>query len=100
MQWLPLAIAATTLFLVVLALGYLLALWRVRPTGYSQQMQQLLAGQERLENQWRTELADGQRLLRAEMAQSHRALRMELGNADEQFRSMVSRDAASGAGSR
>jgi DNA recombination protein RmuC len=96
MQWLPLAIAATTLFLVVLALGYLLALWRVRPTGYSQQMQQLLAGQERLENQWRTELADGQRLLRAEMAQSHRALRMELGNADEQFRSMVSRDAASG----
>ena len=95
-EWLPLAIAATTLFLVVLALGYVLALWRVRPSLYAQQIQQLLAGQERLEHSWRTELADGQRALRAEMAQSHQALRMELGNADEQFRSMVSRDAASG----
>ncbi len=95
-EWLPLAIAATTLFLVVLALGYVLALWRVRPTRYSQQMQQLLAGQERLEHSWRTELADSQRLLRAEMAQSHRDLRTEQANADEQFRSIVSRDAASG----
>lgn len=95
-EWLPLVIAATTLFLVVLALGYVLALWRVRPSLYAQQIQQLLAGQERLELSWRTELADGQRLLRAEMAQSHQALRMELGHADEQFRAMVSRDAASG----
>jgi DNA recombination protein RmuC len=95
-EWLLLAIAATTLFFVVLALGFVLALWRARHTLYSHQMQQLLAGQERLEHSWRTELADGQRAFRAEMAQSHQALRMELANADEQFRSMVSRDAASG----
>lgn len=95
-EWLLLAVAATTLFFVVLALGFVLALWRARHTLYSHQMQQLLAGQERLEHSWRTELADGQRALRAEMAQSHQALRMELANADEQFRSMVSRDAASG----
>uniref|UniRef100_UPI004047D0F1 DNA recombination protein RmuC n=1 Tax=Orrella sp. TaxID=1921583 RepID=UPI004047D0F1 len=92
----PLAIAATTLFFVVLALGFVLALWRSRPTTYLQHMHELLAGQERLENSWRTELADGQRALRAEIAQSHQALRMELGHADEQFRSVVSRDAASG----
>ncbi len=95
-EWLPLAIAATTLFFVVLALGFVLALWRSRPTTYLQHMHELLAGQERLENSWRTELADGQRALRAEIAQSHQALRMELGHADEQFRSVVSRDAASG----
>ena len=95
-EWLPLAIAATTLFFVVLALGFVLALWRSRPTTYLQHMHELLAGQERLENSWRTELADGQRALRAEIAQSHPALRMELGHADEQFRSVVSRDAASG----
>lgn len=95
-EWLLLAVAATTLFFVVLALGFVLALWRARHTLYSHQMQQLLAGQERLEHSWRTELADGQRALRAELAQSHQALRMELANADEQFRSMVSRDAASG----
>lgn len=95
-EWLLLAIAATTLFFVVLALGFVLALWRARRTLYSHQMQQLLAGQERLEHSWRTELADGQWALRAEMAQSHQALRMELAHADEQFRSMVSRDAASG----
>ncbi len=95
-EWLLLAVAATTLFFVVLALCFVLALWRARHTLYSHQMQQLLAGQERLEHSWRTELADGQRALRAEMAQSHQALRMELANADEQFRSMVSRDAASG----
>lgn len=95
-EWLPLAIAVSTLFLVVLALGYVLALWRARPHLQSQQLQQLLAGQERLENCWRTELADGQRLLRAEMAHSQRDLRLELGSADEQFRAMVSRDAASG----
>ncbi len=95
-EWLLLAVAATTLFFVVLALCFVLALWRARHTRYSHQMQQLLAGQERLEHSWRTELADGQRALRAEMAQSHQALRMELANADEQFRSMVSRDAASG----
>lgn len=95
-EWLPLAIAATTLCLVVLALGYVLALWRVRPARDAEQLQQLLLGQARLEQSWRTELADGQRALRAEMAQSHRDLRLELGSADEQFRAMVSRDAASG----
>lgn len=94
-DWLPLLLAATTLLLMLLVCGFVFALWR-RPSEQTDQWQQLLAGQQRLEQSWRTELADSQRLLRAEIAESQRALRQELAAADEQFRTVVARDAATG----
>ncbi|MFO7746376.1 MAG: DNA recombination protein RmuC [Orrella sp.] len=75
---------------------FVLALWRSQSNGQSDLFQELLAGQQRLEHSWRSELAESQRLLRMEMAESQRALRQELASADEQFRAMVSRDALAG----
>lgn len=95
-DWLPLALAASTLLLVLIICIFVLALWRSQPNGQSDLFQELLAGQQRLEQSWRSELAESQRLLRMEMAESQRALRQELASADEQFRAMVSRDALAG----
>ena len=94
-DWLLLALMACTLLLVLLVAGLVVSLWR-RPSQTGDHYEQLLAGQQRLEQGWRTELAESQRLLRAEIAESQRALRQELAAADEQFRSMVARDAATG----
>lgn len=95
-DWLPLALAASTLLLVLIICIFVLALWRSQSNGQSDLFQELLAGQQRLEQSWRSELAESQRLLRMEMAESQRALRQELASADEQFRAMVSRDALAG----
>ncbi|MCD8503814.1 MAG: DNA recombination protein RmuC [Burkholderiaceae bacterium] len=72
------------------------SLWRSRRGDQDDRLDRLLENQERLEHVWRTELADSQRQLRTELSESQRALRMELAAADEQFRAMVSRDAAAG----
>ena len=94
-DWLLLVLMASNLLLVLLVFGLVVSLWR-RPSQTGDQHQQLLAGQQRLEQSWRTEMAESQRLLRAEIAESQRALRQELAAADEQFRGMVARDAATG----
>lgn len=94
--WLPLALGAVALGLSLIGLGVWLWLWRRQPSNLAEGLPRLLDGQARLELAWRTELGESQRLLRAEIGESHRALRMELAAADEQFRAMVSRDAASG----
>ncbi len=98
--WMPsdgllLVLVVCTLLLSVLVAGLVIALWR-RPSQTADQYERLLVGQQRLENSWRTELAESQRLLRVEIAESQRALRQELASADEQFRGMVARDAATG----
>ncbi len=59
-------------------------------------LDQLLAGQERLERTLRAEQAESQRQLRAELAESSRALRAELSQGDAEFRAAVARDAAAG----
>ncbi len=94
-QTLPwLALAGLVLLLVVLLL--VLSLWRAREPEQDDRLDRVLEAQERLESAWRTELGESQRQLRAELSESQRALRMELAAADEQFRAIVSRDAASG----
>ncbi len=84
-------------FAALAALFALLA-WvkQVRSSGLGQQITQVVQGQERLEQAWRSEQAESQRLLRAEMNESARALRMELSQADAEFRAAVARDAAAG----
>ena len=57
---------------------------------------QILAGQERLERALREEQAESQRQLRAELSDSSRALRAELSQGDAEFRAAVARDAAAG----
>ena len=94
-QWFFL-LGGAALVLLLALLVMLVVLWRARPLGLTSQLEQLQQGQARLELAWRNELSDSQRQLRLEIAESHRALRMELAAADQQFRTMVSRDAASG----
>ncbi len=67
-----------------------------KSTGLVQPIAQVLQGQERLEQAWRTEQAESQRQLRTEMNESARALRMELSAADAEFRAAVARDSAAG----
>nr|WP_235931903.1 DNA recombination protein RmuC [Sheuella amnicola] len=59
-------------------------------------LDQLLAGQDRLEHALRHEQAESQRQMRAEFAESSRALRTELAQSDAEFRGAISRDAAAG----
>jgi len=59
-------------------------------------LDQLVAGQERLERGLRSEQAESQRQLRAELAESSRALRVELAQSDTEFRAAMARDAAAG----
>ncbi|UOD51595.1 DNA recombination protein RmuC [Orrella daihaiensis] len=75
---------------------FVYSLWRSRNVDHDDRLDRILENQDRLEQTWRSELADSQRQLRTELSESQRALRMELAAADEQFRAMVSRDAASG----
>ena len=93
------------LLLVLLALSVLAVLFsvlgwlRARAMSTSSQdprLDQLLAGQERLERALRSEQAESQRQLRAELAESSRALRAELAQNDAEFRHAFSRDAAAG----
>lgn len=95
-DWLPLTLVASTLLLVLINCFFVLALWRTRSNEQLEHLPAILAGQQRLEQSWRNELAESQRLLRLEMAESQRALRQELAGADEQFRAMVARDALAG----
>lgn len=83
-----LVLASVVLSAVLLAVVW----WRTRLAGRDERLDRLLDSQERLEQVWRTELADSQRQLRAELSESQRGLRLELAAADEQFRAMVSRD--------
>ncbi len=65
-------------------------------SGVGQQINTLLQSQEKLEQTWRVEQAESQRLLRAEINESSRSLRMEISQADAEFRAAVARDAAAG----
>ena len=67
-----------------------------RSNGLDPHLAQVLQGQERLEQVWRSEQAESQRQLRTEMNESARSLRMELSAADAEFRAAVARDAAAG----
>jgi len=88
--------------LVVLFITLLLvwSVWR-RSRGVDNQvtsdkLDHLLQNLDRLEQNWRQELADSQRQLRTELADAQRAFRAEIASADEQFRAVVGRDAAAG----
>ena len=77
----------------------LLAWWRVGRvlrTSNDLRLDQIVAGQERLERGLRAEQADMHRQLRTELAESSRALRVELSQSDAEFRAAFSRDAAAG----
>ena len=92
---LPLLIGIPTLALVFSVMGW----FRARSFGTAIQdprLDQLLAGQDRLEHALRHEQAESQRQMRAEFAESSRALRTELAQSDAEFRGAISRDAAAG----
>ncbi len=92
---LPLLIVIPTLALVFSVMGW----FRARSFGTAIQdprLDQLLAGQDRLEHALRHEQAESQRQMRAEFAESSRALRTELAQSDAEFRGAISRDAAAG----
>lgn len=59
-------------------------------------LDQIVAGQERLERSLRAEQAEMHRQLRTELAESSRALRVELSQSDTEFRAAMARDAAAG----
>lgn len=92
-------IASGLFVLLVLLLWVLATLMRLqRRAGDSdllvEDVAQLLAGQARLEQVWRSELSQSQLQLRSEISQGQQALRQELNTANEQFRAAVARDAA------
>ncbi len=90
-----LLVVLTALAVLFSVLGWL----RVRAMGmavHDPRLDQLLAGQERLDRVLRSEQADSQRQLRAELAEASRALRTELAQNDAEFRHTFSRDAAAG----
>ena len=77
----------------------LLAWWRAgrRETLLTDpRLDQIVAGQERLERGLRAEQADMHRQLRTELSESSRALRVELSQSDAEFRAAFARDAAAG----
>ena len=91
-------IAVASLFAVLFSL---MAWWRAgraQPTPVDPRLDQVLAGQERLERGLRTEQAETHRQLRTELAESSRALRVELAQSDAEFRAAMARDAAAGRG--
>ena len=59
-------------------------------------LDQIVAGQERLERGLRAEQAEMHRQLRTELSESSRALRVELSQSDMEFRAAMARDAAAG----
>lgn len=71
---------------------------RAQPPSPDLRLDQILAGQERLERGLRTEQVETHRQLRAELAESSRALRIELAQSDAEFRAAMARDAAAGRG--
>lgn len=92
LPWLALASVVLSVLVVILVFS----IWRSKGSDQDDRLDRVLQNQERLEQGWRSELADSQRQLRAELSESQRALRLELATADEQFRAIVSRDAAAG----
>lgn len=92
LPWLVLVGLGLTVLLVILVLSR----WRANNANLGEQLERVLENQARLENAWRSEIADSHRDLRTELSESQRALRMELAAGDEQFRAMMSRDAAVG----
>ena len=94
--WLLIACLAV-LFIMLLLVW---SVWRrargVDNHATSDKLERLLHNLDRLEQNWRQELADSQRQLRTELADAQRAFRAEIAGADEQFRAVVARDAATG----
>lgn len=91
-------IAVAACLAVLFALLAWLRTGRSQSTPVDPRLDQILAGQERLERGLRTEQAETHRQLRAELAESSRALRIELAQSDAEFRAAMARDAAAGRG--
>jgi DNA recombination protein RmuC len=87
LPWLALAGLGLALLAIVVAFAR-------RQSLSDPRLDQLLAGQEKLERMLRADLADGHRGLRAEMDESFRALRIELLRSHETLRATLTRDAA------
>jgi DNA recombination protein RmuC len=94
---LPLIAGAACLAVLFSLLAWLRA-GRAQSTPVDPRLDQIVAGQERLERGLRTEQAETHRQLRAELAESSRALRVELAQSDAEFRAAMARDAAAGRG--
>lgn len=82
------------LTLLALASTVLLAWAGWRRSASDALLEQVLAGQEKLERLLRADMADGHRGLRAEIEESLRALRIELSRNQESLRLVLTRDAA------
>lgn len=93
--FLPLIAVAACLAVLFSFLGWLRA-GRQPSAVVDPRLEQIIAGQERLERGLRTEQAETHRQLRAELAESSRALRVELAQSDAEFRAAMARDAAAG----
>lgn len=88
LPWLALAGLGLALLALVVAFAR-------RPAAISDpRIDQLLAGQEKLERMLRADMAEGHRGMRAEMDESFRALRIELLRSHETLRATLTRDAA------
>lgn len=94
---LPLIAGASGLAVLFSLMAWLRA-GRAQPPSHDLRLDQIVAGQERLERGLRTEQAETHRQLRAELAESSRALRVELAQSDAEFRAAMARDAAAGRG--
>jgi len=94
---LPLIAGASGLAVLFSLMAWLRA-GRAQPPSHDFRLDQIVAGQERLERGLRTEQAQTHRQLRAELAESSRALRVELAQSDAEFRAAMARDAAAGRG--
>jgi DNA recombination protein RmuC len=94
---LPLIAGAACLAVLFSLLAWLRA-GRAQAAPVDPRLDQIVAGQERLERGLRTEQAETHRQLRAELADSSRALRVELAQSDAEFRAAMARDAAAGRG--
>jgi DNA recombination protein RmuC len=83
-----------------LAVLFLILVWRrvglLRASQGDPRLDQIVAGQERLERGLRAEQAEMHRQLRTELSESSRALRVELSQSDSEFRAAMARDAAAG----
>jgi DNA recombination protein RmuC len=91
-------IAVATCLAVLLSLLAWLRAGRAQVAPVDPRLDQIVAGQERLERGLRTEQAETHRQLRTELAESSRALRVELAQSDTEFRAAMARDAAAGRG--
>jgi len=91
-------IAGATCLAALFSLLAWLRAGRAQALPVDPRLDQIVAGQERLERGLRTEQAETHRQLRAELAESSRALRVELAQSDAEFRAAMARDAVAGRG--